>query len=52
MLLSAAVVATYFLALTSVYRVFFSINMVAHPAFLTLLTAVTTASLLSTCPSR
>lgn len=47
---SAAVVTTYFFALTSVYRVFFTINTTAHPAFLTLLTAVTTASLLSNLP--
>ena len=50
MLQSAAVVTTYFLALTGVYRVFFTINAAAHPAFLTLLTAVTTASLLSNLP--
>jgi glycosyltransferase 2 family protein len=47
---SAAVVMTYFFALTGVYRVFFAINTTAHPAFLTLLTAVTTASLLSNLP--
>ena len=47
---SAAVVTTYFLALTGVYRIFFTINAAAHPAFLTLLTAVTTASLLSNLP--
>jgi uncharacterized protein (TIRG00374 family) len=47
---SAAVVTTYFFALTGVYRVFFTINTAAHPAFLTLLTAVTTASLLSNLP--
>jgi uncharacterized protein (TIRG00374 family) len=47
---SAAVVATYFFALTTIYRVFLSINTTAHPAFLTLLTAVTTASLLSNIP--
>jgi uncharacterized protein (TIRG00374 family) len=50
MLQSAAVVTTYFFALTGVYRVFFTINAAAHPAFLTLLTAVTTASLLSNLP--
>ncbi len=50
MLQSAAVVATYFFALTAVYRVFFTISTSAHPAFLTLLTAVTTASLLSNLP--
>ena len=50
MLQSAAVVATYFFALTGVYRVFFTISTAAHPAFLTLLTAVTTASLLSNLP--
>jgi uncharacterized protein (TIRG00374 family) len=50
MLQSAAVVATYFFALTAVYRVFFTINTAAHPAFLTLLTAVTTVSLLSNLP--
>jgi hypothetical protein len=47
---SAAVVTTYFLAMTAVYRIFFTINTTAHPAFLTLLTAVTTASLLSNLP--
>jgi glycosyltransferase 2 family protein len=47
---SAAVVVTYFFALTSVYRIFLSINTSAHPAFLTLMTAVTTASLLSNLP--
>ena len=47
---SAAVVTTYFFALTAVYRLFLSINTTAHPAFLTLLTAVTTASLLSNLP--
>jgi hypothetical protein len=47
---SAAVVATYFFALTAVYRAFLSLNTVAHPAYLTLLTAVTTASLLSNIP--
>ncbi len=47
---SAFVVATYFLALTVVYRAFFSLNTAAHPAYLTLLTAVTTASLLSNVP--
>jgi uncharacterized protein (TIRG00374 family) len=50
MLQSAAVVAIYFFALTGVYRVFFAISTTAHPAFLTLLTAVTTASLLSNLP--
>jgi uncharacterized protein (TIRG00374 family) len=50
MLQSAAVVTTYFFALTGVYRVFFTLNTAAHPAFLTLLTAVTTASLLSNLP--
>jgi hypothetical protein len=47
---SAAVVATYFFALTAVYRAFLSLNTSAHPAYLTLLTAVTTASLLSNIP--
>ena len=47
---SAAVVATYFVALTSVYRMFFAISLATHPAFFTLLTAVTTASLLSNVP--
>jgi len=47
---SAAVVATYFLVLTAVYRTFLLINTTAHPAYLTLLTAVTTASLLSNIP--
>jgi hypothetical protein len=47
---SAAVVATYFFTLTAVYRTFFSLNSTAHPPYLTLLTAVTTASLLSNIP--
>lgn len=47
---SAAVVATYFLTLTMVYREFLSLNTAAHPAYLTLLTAVTTASLLANAP--
>jgi len=47
---SAAVVATYFFALTGIYRLFLSLNTDAHPAFLTLMTAVTTASLLSNIP--
>jgi glycosyltransferase 2 family protein len=47
---SAAVVTTYFFALTAIYRVFLQINTTAHPAYLTLLTAVTTASLLSNIP--
>ena len=47
---SAAVVTTYFLALTVVYRIFFTINGASHPPFLTLLTAVTTASFLSNLP--
>jgi uncharacterized protein (TIRG00374 family) len=47
---SAAVVATYFFVLTAVYRSFLLINTSAHPAYLTLLTAVTTASLLSNIP--
>ena len=47
---SAAVVATYFCLLTGVYRAFLSINTSAHPAYLTLLTAVTTVSLLSNIP--
>ena len=47
---SAAVVATYFFTLTVVYRTFLSLNTVAHPPYLTLLTAVTTASLLSNIP--
>ena len=47
---SAAVVTTYFFVLTAIYRVFLSLNTDAHPAFLTLLTAVTTASLLSNIP--
>lgn len=50
MMQSAAVVATYFVALTSVYRVFLTISTTAHPPFLMLLTAVTTASLLSNLP--
>ena len=47
---SAFVVSTYFFALTAVYRAFLSLNTAAHPAYLTLLTAVTTASLLSNIP--
>jgi uncharacterized membrane protein YbhN (UPF0104 family) len=47
---SAAVVTIYFLALTAMYRLFFEINGAAHPPFLTLLTAVTTASFLSNLP--
>ncbi|OLE96671.1 MAG: hypothetical protein AUG75_17625, partial [Cyanobacteria bacterium 13_1_20CM_4_61_6] len=47
---SAAVVATYFFVLTVVYRAFLLINTSAHPPYLTLLTAVTTASLLSNIP--
>jgi glycosyltransferase 2 family protein len=47
---SASVVATYFFALTGIYRLFLSLNTDAHPAFLTLMTAVTTASLLSNIP--
>jgi len=47
---SAAVVSTYFFALTGIYRVFLSLDAGAHPAFLTLMTAVTTASLLSNIP--
>ena len=47
---SAAVVATYFFVLTAVYRAFLLINTSAHPPYLTLLTAVTTASLLSNIP--
>lgn len=47
---SAAVVATYFFALTGIYRLFLSLDTGAHPSFLTLMTAVTTASLLSNIP--
>jgi uncharacterized protein (TIRG00374 family) len=47
---SAAVVTAYFFALTAIYRVFLLMNTTAHPAYLTLLTAVTTASLLSNIP--
>jgi len=47
---SAAVVTTYFFALTGIYRLFLSLDTGAHPAFLTLMTAVTTASLLSNIP--
>lgn len=47
---SAAVVTTYFFTLTVVYRAFLSLNTTAHPPYLTLLTAVTTASLLSNIP--
>jgi uncharacterized protein (TIRG00374 family) len=47
---SAAVVTTYFFALTAIYGIFLQMNTTAHPAYLTLLTAVTTASLLSNVP--
>jgi uncharacterized protein (TIRG00374 family) len=47
---SAAVVTTYFFALTGIYRLFFSLDTGVHPSFLTLMTAVTTASLLSNIP--
>jgi uncharacterized protein (TIRG00374 family) len=47
---SALVVATYFMALTVMYRLFLSIDTTARPDFLTLLTAVTTTSLLSNLP--
>ncbi len=47
---SAAVVTTYFFTLTAVYRAFLLLNTTAHPPYLTLLTAVTTASLLSNIP--
>jgi len=47
---SAAVVTTYFVALTGIYRLFLSLDVGAHPSFLTLMTAVTTASLLSNIP--
>jgi uncharacterized protein (TIRG00374 family) len=47
---SAMVVATYFMALTVTYRVFIALNTTARPDFLTLLTAVTTASLLTNLP--
>ena len=47
---SAAVVATYFIVLTAIYRAFLLINTSAHPPYLTLMTAVTTASLLSNIP--
>jgi uncharacterized membrane protein YbhN (UPF0104 family) len=47
---SAAVVTSYFLALTGVYRAFFGLVSPAHPPFLLLLTAVTTASFLSNLP--
>jgi glycosyltransferase 2 family protein len=47
---SATVVTTYFFALTGIYRLFLSLNSDAHPSFLTLMTAVTTASLLSNVP--
>ena len=40
----------YFFALTAIYRLFLSLDTSAHPAFLTLMTAVTTASLLSNVP--
>ena len=47
---SAAVVTTYFLTLTAVYRAFLLLNTTANPPYLTLLTGVTTASLLSNIP--
>lgn len=47
---SAAVVTTYFVALTAVYRAFFGVVTPTHPPFLLLLTAVTTASFLSNLP--
>jgi uncharacterized protein (TIRG00374 family) len=47
---SAAVVTTYFFALTGIYRLFLSLDTGVHPSFLTLMTAVTTASLLSNIP--
>jgi len=47
---SATVVATYFLALTVMYRLFLSIDTASRPDFMTLLTAVTTTSLLSNLP--
>ena len=47
---SAAVVTTYFFALTGIYRLFLSLDVGAHPSFFTLMTAVTTASLLSNIP--
>jgi hypothetical protein len=47
---SAAVVVTYFIVLTAIYRAFLLINTSAHPPYLTLMTAVTTASLLSNIP--
>jgi hypothetical protein len=47
---SAAVVTTYFFALTWIYRLFLSLDTGAHPPFLTLMTAVTTVSLLSNIP--
>src|SRR4051812_18507237 len=47
---SATVVATYFMALTVMYRLFLSIETPARPDFVTLLTAVTTTSLLSNLP--
>jgi uncharacterized protein (TIRG00374 family) len=47
---SAAVVVIYFFTLTAVYGLFLSLNTAAHPPYLTLLTAVMTASLLSNIP--
>ena len=48
--LSACVVVTYFGLLTTVYATFAAVNIGIHPPFLTLMTAVTTASLLSNVP--
>jgi uncharacterized protein (TIRG00374 family) len=47
---SAAVVTTYFCALTGIYRLFLALDTGAHPPFFTLMTAVTSASLLSNIP--
>jgi len=49
-MLSAGVVAAYFTLLTSVYVTFAEVNVGVHPPFFVLMTAVTTASLLSNVP--
>jgi glycosyltransferase 2 family protein len=50
LLIAAAVVATYFLAITAIYDIFLVLNTSARPTFLVLLTTVATASLLSNLP--
>lgn len=47
---SAGVVTAYFTLLTSVYVVFAEVNVGVHPPFFVLMTAVTTAALLSNVP--